>query len=223
MSSARDDILDGIRRRLRRGPPPGGRADVLGQSLKRPRRALVPARSAVPHPEQIELFLSMAKEQAATVARLPAMAAVPQAVAEFLAEHGLPAAVRLAPALAGLDWGALQALPGKAVPDDAVSVTPVFAAVAETGTLVLLSGPGSPTSLNFLPDTHVAVVRAEQVVGAYEDAWDRLRAAHGAAMPRTVNMITGPSRTGDIEQTIQLGAHGPRRLHVILVDERPAA
>ena len=83
---------------------------------------------------------------------------------------------------------------------------------------MLLSGPDHPTTLNFLPDTHIVVLRASQVVGPYEDAWARLRAA-ATAMPRTVNFVTGPSRTADIEQTIQLGAHGPRRLHIVLIDD----
>ena len=83
---------------------------------------------------------------------------------------------------------------------------------------MLISGAETPTTLNFLPDTHIVVVRGEQVVAAYEDGWDRLR--DRGAIPRTVNFITGPSRTGDIEQRIELGAHGPRRLHIILVDDR---
>jgi L-lactate dehydrogenase complex protein LldG len=89
--------------------------------------------------------------------------------------------------------------------------------VAETGTLVLTSGPESPTTLNFLPDTHIAVVNRSQITGRYEDVWDKIR--DNGALPRTVNMISGPSRTGDIEQTIQLGAHGPRRLHILILDE----
>jgi len=84
--------------------------------------------------------------------------------------------------------------------------------------LMLISGPQTPTTLNFLPDTHIVVVRSEQVVATYEDGWDRLRICDG--LPRTVNFITGPSRTGDIEQRIELGAHGPRRLHIVLVDDR---
>ena len=105
-----------------------------------------------------------------------------------------------------------------------MSLTPCLAAIAETGTLMLVSGADTPTTLNFLPDTHIVVLRAGQVVAGYEDAWDLVR-GRGAggdppAWPRTVNLITGPSRTGDIEQRIQLGAHGPRRLHVVLVDER---
>ncbi len=64
------------------------------------------------------------------------------------------------------------------------------------------------------------MVRAGQVVGAYEDGWDRLRAA--GRMPRAVNFVTGPSRSGDIEQTLHLGAHGPRQLHIVLVEDGPA-
>jgi L-lactate dehydrogenase complex protein LldG len=103
--------------------------------------------------------------------------------------------------------------------DDMVGVTSAMAAVAETGTLVAESGPHHPSTLNFVPETHIVVLPAGKVVGCYEDVWDSLReAAAGAPLPRTINFISGPSRTGDIEQTITLGAHGPRRLHVILVD-----
>ncbi len=221
MTSARDDILGAVRRRLGRGADPA-RAEALRPRIEQPRRNLVPARSAVPQPEQVEQFVAMAREMAATVDRVPSRDAVPAAVGAFADEHGLARRLRLAPALAGLDWTGFETAAGRAEPADQVSVTPAFAGVAETGTLVLLSGPDSPTSLNFLPDNHVVVVAAEDVVGAYEDAWDRLR-ARGQGMPRTVNMITGPSRTGDIEQTIQLGAHGPRRLHVIVVDGRSDA
>ncbi len=95
-----------------------------------------------------------------------------------------------------------------------------MAGIAETGTLLLASGPEAPTTLNFLPDNHVVVLKASQVVGAYEDALDRLRETHGPGkLPRVINFITGPSRTADIDQTIQLGALGPRRLHVLLVED----
>ena len=121
------------------------------------------------------------------------------------------------PPLPELAWPADWELARRpAAGDDHVSVTGAFAAIAETGSLVMLSGPGHPTSLNFLPDDHIVVLRASQVVAHMEDVWALLRARDGG-MPRTVNIITGPSRTADVEQTIQLGAHGPRRLHVVLV------
>jgi len=102
------------------------------------------------------------------------------------------------------------------------SVSRAFAGVAETGTLVLTSGADNPTSLNFLPDNHIVVIDAKDVAGDYEAVWPRLREKFGDLMPRVVNLITGPSRSADIEQTLILGAHGPRRLHVIVVGEASA-
>ena len=106
---------------------------------------------------------------------------------------------------------------GRASASDMVSVQHGFAGIAETGTLMLPSGPERPTTLNLLADTAVVVLRASRVVGAYEEAWDMLRAA--GAMPRNVMLVTGPSRSADIEQTLELGAHGPRRLHVLLIED----
>jgi len=126
--------------------------------------------------------------------------------------------------LASLDWAGMAAGGGKAADGEAAggiraSVTEAFCAIAETGTVMLLSGPENPVRLNFLPEVHVVVVSTRDIVGGYEEAWDRLRREMGeGAMPRTVNWITGPSRTADIEQTLILGAHGPRALHVLLTD-----
>jgi L-lactate dehydrogenase complex protein LldG len=100
--------------------------------------------------------------------------------------------------------------------DDAVGITGVFAAIAETGTLMMLSGPDTPASMHLLPETHVAIVSASRVVGHYEDAFALVRAERGE-LPRATSLVSGPSRTGDIEQTIVLGAHGPYRVHVIVV------
>jgi L-lactate dehydrogenase complex protein LldG len=151
---------------------------------------------------------------------------VPEAVAGYVAAENLPADLVLAPdpSLDDILWDArplLRIRRGRAEAGDAVSLTRCFAAIAETGTLMLISGAETPTTLNFLPDTHIVVVYADQVVATYEDGWDRLRT--NGRMPRTINFITGPSRTGDIEQRIELGAHGPRRLHIILVDDRQKA
>lgn len=219
--TSRAAILDGIRRRLHRPALAASRIAALQEGLDHPQRPPVPGRGQGSHAAQLATFVAMATELAATVDRLPARSAVPGAVARFLAAEGVSGSVRVAPDLGGLPWSdsGLAVAFGPADAADPVSVTPCFAGVAETGTLVLLSGPASPTSLNFLPDTHIAVLSAADVVGVYEDVWDRLR--RRGALPRTVNLITGPSRTGDIEQTIQLGAHGPRRLHILLIDDQP--
>ena len=111
----------------------------------------------------------------------------------------------------------LEVRRGRAEDVDAVGLTTAFAGIAETGTLMLLSGPETPTTIAFLPETSIVVLRAERVLRAYEDGLRLLREERGE-LPRSINLITGPSRSGDIEQTIQLGAHGPKRLLVLLVD-----
>ena len=232
MSASRDAILGGIRRAMGRGSVSAETAAALDQHLKAHRRNLVPARAAAIDPAaRIDLFVAMAEEVQTTVTRVASNAEVPAEVARYLAAENLPAELVMAPdpALDAIPWDErplLQIRRGRAAANDAVSVTPCLAAIAETGTLMLVSGETTPTTLNFLPDTHIVVVRAGQVVAGYEDGWDLLRARCGdspAALPRTVNFITGPSRTGDIEQRIQLGAHGPRRLHIILIDEPETA
>ena len=231
MSAARDAILGGIRFALKRGPLPGETAAALAERVAAHRRNLVPARAAaLDDAGRIDLFVRMAEEVQTTVARVTSGDDVPGEVARYLAAENLPAELVMAPdpALDAIPWESrplLQIRRGRAGAGDAVSLTPCLAAIAETGTLMLVSGPDTPTTLNFLPDTQIVVMRAGQVVAAYEDGWDliRGRATEGGpeAWPRTVNFITGPSRTGDIEQRIQLGAHGPRRLHVVLVEDAP--
>jgi len=117
-----------------------------------------------------------------------------------------------------IEWPAsLELQQRSATGEDRVSVTSALCGIAETGTLMLVSGEQNPTSLNFLPDYHIVVLRSDLLVPRMEDAWDKLRAAF-AQMPRTVNFISGPSKTADVEQTVEYGAHGPRCLHVVMVD-----
>jgi L-lactate dehydrogenase complex protein LldG len=164
------------------------------------------------------------------VTRVSTLDEVPQAVAGFLASQNLPAELAMAPdpLLDRVPWDRrplLRIRKGRSDGRDPVGVSAAFSGIAETATLMLASGPESPSTLNFLPDTHVVVLPASRVVGPMEEAWATLRAASpaaklsGEAMPRTVNFITGPSRTGDIEQKILMGAHGPRRLHIVIVED----
>ena len=222
MSAGRDAILAGIRSGLGRGPLEPETLAEIDARLAKPTRNLIPKRAQLPAAEQVELFLSMAESLAATTDRVDSLDDVPDAVASYLASLNLPSAVKMAPepALEAIPWDkrpTLEVTTGRAEDPDLTSVTGATAAIAETGTLMLASSATAPTTLNFLPDNHIVVLRADQVVGAYEDGWDLLRADGG--MPRTVNFVSGPSRTGDIEQKIQLGAHGPRRLHIILVED----
>jgi L-lactate dehydrogenase complex protein LldG len=219
----KEAILTSLRRGLRRGALPEDQAAMLRGRLERHPRQLIPARSRLPHPEQIDLFVSNVEKEFGTVLRVADASYVPEAIADYLAAQNLPGKMVMAPhpELQAIDWSTrplLEIRMGRAEGDDMVSVQHAFAAIAETGTLMLPSAPVRPTTLNILPDTEVVVLRASRVVGAYEEAWDLLRSEIGA-MPRNVMLVTGPSRSADIEQTLELGAHGPRRLHIVLIED----
>jgi len=81
---------------------------------------------------------------------------------------------------------------------------------------VFASGPDTPSTVSLLPETHVAILDARRIVAHMEDAWAHVRAEFGQ-LPRAINFVSGPSRTADIDQTIVLGAHGPYRVHIVLV------
>ncbi|MBV9064954.1 MAG: lactate utilization protein, partial [Methylobacteriaceae bacterium] len=149
---------------------------------------------------------------------------VPQEVARFLRDRNLPATIRIGAdaRLTAMPWDqtALDVSSGRSDGGDPNAVSHAFGGVAESGTLAMISGPDNPTTLNFLPDNHIVIVSAADIAGDYETVWQRLRERVGKGeMPRTVNLITGPSRSADIEQTLLLGAHGPRTLHIIVVGE----
>jgi len=221
--TARDAILARIRRSAGVGEADTTRRAAVADRLIRAPRGVVPARAQIDPEARIRLFLEKVAAAAATVVRLPDAAAVPAALADYLRAGNLPQAVRMGedPRLAAIDWASQPQLTishGPSAGTDLVCVGHAEAGVAETGTLALVSGPDNPTTLNFLPDVHVVLVDAAAVVGDLESVFDGLRARYGAGrMPRTVNLITGPSRSADIEQTLLLGAHGPRSLHVIVV------
>jgi len=220
--SDRSQILNGIRRSLRRGEVAGPARQALEARLAQPPLGPSVARAQLAQPEKVALFCQWAEFNNATVARVAA-AEVAAEVTAYLARNNLPAEAVIAPSpqLADYDWAGQKMLSlrrGRGEGSDHVSITGAFAAIAETGTLVMASGPDHPVTLNLLPDTHIVVLRESDIVSGYEDVWGRLRARYGKdRMPRTVNTITGPSRTGDIEQAMELGAHGPRRLHIVVV------
>jgi L-lactate dehydrogenase complex protein LldG len=221
--TARDIVLATVRRSLGvTGAEAPRRSEVASRLAGHP-AGVVPARGQLPQPARLDLFARMVEGAAGTVERAASPADVPAAVAAFLRGHNLPLAIRHGddPRLAAVPWdraGTLEVRRGASDGSDLAAVSHAFAAVAETGTLVLTSGADNPTTLNFLPDVHIVVVNAADVGADFEAAMARLRERFGAgAMPRAVNMITGPSRSADIEQTLILGAHGPRKLHVILI------
>lgn len=173
-------------------------------------------------------FMQRATDMESTVERIAGRSEIPARVARYLDVLTLPPALAAQrsregvcwPEFADLDWAGagLAIAPRPTAGDDRLGVTGAFCAIAETGTLVLLAGAATPTATMLLPDTHVAVVPAARIVAGMEDAFALIRRERGM-LPRAVNLVSGPSRTGDIEQTIVLGAHGPYRVHILVVDD----
>lgn len=214
--SARNDILNRVRERLgpagaaerrqraaatlaarigqRQGPRPTERADLAGEFRRR------------------------AESLASTVDEVAGWAQAPAALARYLEAQGLPRQGALWPALAHLDWAGagLELRSGPARGDDRLGVTDCYCALAETGSLMLVGEGECHGVTSLLPETHVALVPVSRLVWGMEEGWAKLREERGGP-PRAVNFVSGPSRTGDIEQTLVLGAHGPYRVHLILL------
>ncbi len=212
---SREAVLARVREALgRHGPDDEPRAAA---------HAYLAARKQGPRPtlpaDLVQRFLQRAADMSSTTTRVEGIEQAPAAIARYL-DHPHARAVCW-PEIAALDWrGAgfdVDVRPASG--DDAIGITGCFCAIAETGTLVFASGTDSPPATFLLPETHIAIVRADQIVAGMEEAFARQRAERDA-LPRAVNLVSGPSRTGDIEQTIVLGAHGPRRVHIVLVAAR---
>jgi len=222
--SGREAVLNKVRAAIGASPDDAARVKVVKKRLSDAPVGVVPARGQLPQKERVALFCEMALKVSASVDRVKKPSDVPKAVAAYLRSKNLPASIRMGAdeRLAAMPWKSLKSLEvrsGPAGPDDEVGVSHAIAGVAETGTVVLHSGAANPSTVNFLPEHHIVVVDAKEVAGDLETVFSRIRQTFGKGkMPRTVNLITGPSRSGDIEQKLLLGAHGPRALHLIVVD-----
>jgi L-lactate dehydrogenase complex protein LldG len=213
--SAREDILARIRRQQ-------GRSGAPSDAERAAVEDIIAARAIGPRPavrgDLAARFRARAEALASTVAEVAALADVPAAAAAYLRAGGLPMSGVVVGDLANLDWKAagLSLATRRAADQDAVGITGAFCAIAETGTLMLVSGAGSAASASLVPETHIAVVPVSRIVTYMEDGFSLARTELGE-LPRAVNFISGPSRTADIEQTVVMGAHGPYRVHIILV------
>ena len=213
MNEARNQILQRIRAALTRDE---------GESMPPPRLGRHP-RGPLPAFDGAALDRFVAKVQAAAASceLIGALAEVPEAAEAYLIRQGLTPKLVAAPALVSeaLPWPpTLKVEYRRAEALDACALTVAAAGIAETGTLALVSSAGTPSTLNYLPEFCLCVVKRSAIVTHMEDAWDLLCAERNH-LPRAVHFITGPSRTADVEQTLQLGAHGPRQLHVIVVTD----
>ena len=219
MNAAREAILGRLRRQLGRG------ADDRAQIAARLAGKGAPPAPGAGEGCPAERFAAKARAVDATLASVARLADVPGEVARYLASRNLPARAAMAPRgdFQALDWAPL-AVEARAPQDgDRVGIARAFAAIAETGTLAMASGPDAPASMNFLPETQIVILARADICAGFEQLWQRLLAAAPTPdrLPATLNLVTGTSRTGDIEQTIQTGVHGPGYLHIAIVEEEP--
>ena len=203
--TARDRILSRIRRASE------------GQNPPEPQR-LKPTIAQGEGSEAVEQFIRQAEAINATTSRIESLEDLPKALAAELRNRNLPAQIRTGEdSTFDCDWGTVERSIGPGRIDEPATLTRAHLGVAETGQLVFASGPDNPVTLNFLGETHFAVVNASDIVGGLEDLWTEWRKR--GLDPRTVNLIAGPSRSADIGQTLQLGAHGPVALHIFVTGD----
>ena len=219
--SSRDVMLATIRSKVSKGNDEARRAAVDAHLAAHPRN-LIPARGIGDDAHRLRIFTEMMEAVGGSVEVVNDINDVPHAAADYLRRNNLPAKLRRGSddVLSKMPWhrGMLEIDVGRAQETDRASITRAFVGVAESGTIIQTSGTDNPTTLNFLPEAHIVVLETANIFASYEEAWSKLRSQMGeAVMPRSVNMISGPSRTGDIEQTIVRPAHGPKNMHVIIV------
>lgn len=170
-------------------------------------------------------FEAEARELRAEVRRLSGVAEVPAVLRSLQAEEGWArvASHRAAltePAVGSLGlpvvWmedgpeaGTIESCP--------VGISECDCLVAQTGSVVVTSRSAGGRTLSVLPPHHVVLARLDQLVGGLPEAFALLAGKYGSDYPSMISFITGPSRTGDIERILVLGAHGPRRLTVLCI------
>jgi L-lactate dehydrogenase complex protein LldG len=215
VSKARADIFRNVRRTAGRSEHSDEDAiPVIEKRLSLHARGPIPVLGESP----LLRFIAKLEKVSATVTSIHSIHDLPNAVSEYLVQWNIKNRIVAAstPLLQNIQWQqGMTITHGCAHADDVTSLSVAYAGIAETGTLVVCSSHDTPTTLNFLPDNYICVIKQADIYPCMEDIWDLIR-KQGQGMPRAINFITGPSRTADVEQTIQLGAHGPRRLHVII-------
>jgi L-lactate dehydrogenase complex protein LldG len=214
--SARDNILARIRAQ-------GGKSGATTEGELAAARSVIAARVRGPLPtfaqhEPVQHFIEECDRLKTTVAEVASVADVPQEIARYITEQGLAATLAGWEEFASLDWqqNKITYANRPANAQDLIGLTGCFCAIGETGTLLLLGAVKTPKVTALLPETHICVVRKSRILATMEDAFQLMRDEIGEP-PRATFFVSGPSRTADIEQTIVIGAHGPYRVHVILV------
>jgi len=221
---SRAAILEKLKAQVRSGKADKTRKAEVASRLAEAKTGVLPKMDKS-RAQVINRFMEKAVGAAASVERVTP-AQIGNAVTRWLREHNLPTEARIGSdqrldPLRAQCARTLTLKSGKSDGNDLVGISHGEFGIAETGTLALVSGAANPTTINFLPENHIVLVSQKSIVRHYEEIWPKMREHYGKGeMPRTVNLITGPSRSADIEQTLILGAHGPVRLHIIIVSNQ---
>ena len=209
--NARDDIISAFRKRR-----------ALRATTDVPAAGGPEVRPTTTTTDKLTRFADRAKAAAAQVKIVDRIENVPSVTAEILRSRNLPAIVHLPPdrllrLLDRIPWneaGGPSISRGLPTGED-VAIAVASFAIAETGTLVYTASPLRPPSWHFRAGVEIAVISADHICGTLEDVLEQI--TKSGSLPSTINLVTGPSRTGDIEQTLELGAHGPRELVILIV------
>ena len=186
-------------------------------------RAVISARTRGPLPtfaqhEPVSHFIEECDRLKTTVAEVHAIEDVPAEIARYLSSEKLENKLAGWAEFATLGWGKanIEFANRAANANDLVGLTGCFCGIGETGTLLLLGALATPKVTALLPETHICVLKKSRIVPTMEDAFQLMRDEIGEP-PRATFFVSGPSRTADIEQTIVIGAHGPYRVHIVLI------
>ena len=194
--------------------------DILEARLKGSMPSLIPKRGIIQQDKLLEKFESSARGVASSVSIIDDLAEIPKEVKYYLTQNNIASKIVVLPnkELDSIDWNKYPTLEvTKKFPDekDETVFVSSYVAIAETGTIVQLSSSENPITSHFLPDNSIVLVKASRIVAAAEDAFKVMRKEINS-IPRTITLISGPSRTGDIALNIELGAHGPRKVHLLI-------
>jgi L-lactate dehydrogenase complex protein LldG len=174
-----------------------------------------------PEADSLARYIELANAEGTSISQIAAWDAVPAAVSAYIEEQTLaPSVVIDSKAPVSIEsW--VQAGLNTTVPplnrDGDIFLSDCFGAIAENGATVISSNDGQSVANNFLGETHIILLRRSRIFQGLTDLWQALRAA--SHMPRELCLVTGPSRTADLGVPARLGAHGPARVHVIIVDD----
>ena len=225
MANAREEILGRIREALKvTAPKPHFKSESLGATHSINAKPWLPDGGET-ESARLELLSENLAKLKANLIRVPNADAANQALAQIsqtknwkkVAYHSHPLVSPAAEALPCEKWEVGASLDKQKLEGCDAGVTSCEALVSQLGSILVSSESSGGRSLSILPHVHVVIATTDQVVADLETCFKQVLEKHRSKLPSMLSFITGPSRTGDIERILVLGAHGPKELYVILI------